>query len=251
MKNLIPANWFEPWFNSPYYHILYDQRSEEEAAAFIDRLVAQLAPPADARLLDIACGKGRHSRQLAAKGFDVTGIDLASESIAYALQFENEHLHFYQQDMRNAFHSNAYDYAFNFFTSIGYFHTDQEDARTFSNFALALKPGGHLVIDFLNTHQAVRQLKAQQQLTKQGIVFDVRKEYDGKYFYKQIQVSDKDQHFTFYEKLRAFTLADFELLFNKNGLHIEQCFGDYALNKYDAASSSRLIIVAKKANKEH
>jgi cyclopropane fatty-acyl-phospholipid synthase-like methyltransferase len=137
LEQHIAPNWFEEWFNSPYYHLLYNNRNETEAEAFISRLITYLQIPAGSKLLDIACGKGRHARQLANLGYDVTGIDLASESIAYAKQFETEQLHFYEQDMRSLFHINVYDYAFNFFTSIGYFNTKQEDERTFSNFAAA------------------------------------------------------------------------------------------------------------------
>ena len=113
--------WFKDWFNSPYYHNLYFKRDENEAAAFIDNLVNYLSPAPGSKMLDVACGRGRHSIQLAAKGFDVTGIDLSEDSINYALQFEKDNLHFYQHDMRLPFRINYYDFAFNFFTSFGYF----------------------------------------------------------------------------------------------------------------------------------
>ncbi len=77
-------------------------------------------------MLDVACGRGRHSRILASKGFVVTGIDISFDSIAFAKQFENENLDFYQHDMRLPFRVNYFDYAFNFFTSFGYFKTRRE-----------------------------------------------------------------------------------------------------------------------------
>src|SRR5438309_821081 len=119
-------NWFKEWFNSPYYHKLYFERDEQEAAAFINRLIMHLQPVAQSTMLDVACGRGRHSKLLAAKGFDVTGIDLAPSSIAIAKQGEHEHLHFFQHDMRQPFWINYFDYAFNFFTSFGYFKTGRE-----------------------------------------------------------------------------------------------------------------------------
>ena len=118
--------WFKDWFNSPYYHQLYAHRDEQEAANFIDKLVAHLQPTAGAKMLDVACGKGRHSMLLASNGFDVTGIDLSSESIAEALLSEDNHLHFYEHDMRLPFWVNYFDIAFNFFTSFGYFKTQRE-----------------------------------------------------------------------------------------------------------------------------
>ncbi len=65
----------------PYYHQLYFNRDDKEAAAFIDKLIEHLKPAPGATMLDVACGKGRHSIQLAGKGFDVTGIDLSEDSI--------------------------------------------------------------------------------------------------------------------------------------------------------------------------
>ena len=69
-------NWFREWFDSPYYHLLYTNRNDEEAARFIDALLAFLKPSPGSRMLDVASGRGRHSRYLESKGFDVTGIDL-------------------------------------------------------------------------------------------------------------------------------------------------------------------------------
>jgi SAM-dependent methyltransferase len=246
LEQHIAPNWFEEWFNSPYYHLLYNNRNETEAEAFISRLITYLQIPAACKLLDIACGKGRHARQLANLGYDVTGIDLASESIAYAKQFETEKLHFFEQDMRSLFHINEYDYAFNFFTSIGYFNTKQEDERTFSNFAAALKPNGFLIIDFINVHAAIQSLQTHQQLTRGDIQFDVTKHYDGTYFKKAIQVTDANLVNTYHEKLRAFTLPDFESMCATNQLSIVKTFGDYELMEYDQTHSPRLILIAKK-----
>src|SRR6478735_1741975 len=113
--------WFKIWFDSPYYHKLYTNRNEAEAANFIDALVAALQPEQNAVMLDVGCGNGRHCRQLASKRFNVTGIDLALASIRMAKEHETEILHFYQHDMRQPFGKNCFDYVFNFFTSFGYF----------------------------------------------------------------------------------------------------------------------------------
>ncbi|MGZ8516463.1 MAG: class I SAM-dependent methyltransferase, partial [Chitinophagaceae bacterium] len=76
--------WYKDWFNSPFYHKLYLERDDKEADAFIDQLIQYLNPEAGSRMLDVACGKGRHSRKLASLGFTVTGIDVSKDSIAYA-----------------------------------------------------------------------------------------------------------------------------------------------------------------------
>src|SRR5688572_19479368 len=100
------ATWFKDWFNSPYYHQLYFQRDDAEAAAFIDKLIDHLQPSPRSMMLDVACGKGRHSIQLASKGYFVTGIDLSEDSIIEAKKFETDNLEFFVHDMRLPFRIN-------------------------------------------------------------------------------------------------------------------------------------------------
>src|ERR1044072_2243531 len=144
--------WYKDWFSSPFYHKLYFERDEKEAAEFISRLIDHLEPPPGSFMLDVACGRGRHSRILAQKDFYVTGIDLSSDSIAFAKKFEKENLEFYQHDMRLPFRINYFDVAFNFFTSFGYFKTRREHDDATRTIANGLKPNGIFVIDYLNVH---------------------------------------------------------------------------------------------------
>ena len=113
------TEWFESWFDSPYYHVLYKNRDFSEAELFIDKLIQLIEPTKASRVLDLACGKGRHSIYLNKKGFDVTGIDLSEKSIACAKTAENETLHFYMHDMRKLFRTNYFDVVLNLFTSFG------------------------------------------------------------------------------------------------------------------------------------
>ncbi len=143
--------WFKQWFDSSFYHQLYANRDEKEAAAFIDELINELRPAADSRMLDLGCGSGRHSKYLGSKGFDVTGIDLAASSIRQAKRSETGKLRFYRHDMRIPFGRNAFDIVFNFFTSFGYFDDPSEDLKVVNNIYSALKPGGVLVMDYINS----------------------------------------------------------------------------------------------------
>src|SRR3989344_5362829 len=121
------TEWFECWFDSPYYHVLYKNRDFTEAELFIDNLVQLIKPSKSNRILDLACGKGRHAIYLNKKGFDVTGIDLSEKSIECAKISGNETLHFYTHDMRKLFRSNYFDIVLNLFTSFGYFEQERED----------------------------------------------------------------------------------------------------------------------------
>ena len=152
MAQVVRKEWFRDWFSSPFYHRLYFERDEREAEEFIHKLVHFLQASPGSRIVDIACGRGRHSCILAKMGFDVTGFDLSFESIDYANQFGSDNLNFYQHDMRYPFWVNYFDYAFNFFTSFGYFATRREHDDAMRTIATCLKPGGIFVIDYLNTH---------------------------------------------------------------------------------------------------
>ena len=241
-------SWFTEWFNSPYYHHLYFNRDEAEAAAFIDRLIAHLQPAANARLLDVACGKGRHSIHLAKKGFDVTGIDLSEDSISEALLHEGPNLHFYMHDMRLPFRINYYDYAFNFFTSFGYFKTAREHDNVIRTVSQSLKFEGSFVLDYLNVHYAEDHLVHKFDKEIDGVNYYITKWFDETHFFKKIVVEDDglEEPLEFTEKVAKFSLGDFTEMFAYQGLQIQEVFGDYNFANYDVKRSPRLIAIAKK-----
>ncbi|MES2847932.1 MAG: class I SAM-dependent methyltransferase [Bacteroidota bacterium] len=240
--------WFKDWFNSPYYHQLYFNRDEKEAAAFIDKLIAHLQPAPRASMLDVACGKGRHSIHLAEKGFDVTGIDLSEDSIKEALQHEADNLHFYLHDMRLPFMINYFDYAFNFFTSFGYFKTRREHDNAIRTIAQAIKPNGTFVLDYLNVHYSEDHLVHRFDKEIDGVNYYITKWFDETHFYKKIQVEDEalNEPLIYTEKVAKFSLGDFTEMFAYQGLQIQEVYGDYNFGNYDVKKSPRLIVVAKK-----
>jgi 2-polyprenyl-3-methyl-5-hydroxy-6-metoxy-1,4-benzoquinol methylase len=240
--------WFKNWFNSPYYHQLYFNRDEKEAATFINKLIDYLKPAAGATMLDVACGKGRHSIQLANKGFTVTGIDLSEDSIQQALVQEKENLHFFTHDMRLPFWINYFDYAFNFFTSFGYFATRREHDNTIRTIAQSIKLNGIFVMDYLNVHYAEDHLVHLSEKKIEGTNFIITKWFDETHFYKKIIVEDEalKTPLEYVEKVAKFSLGDFTDMFAYQGLQIQEVFGDYNFNNYDIKKSPRLIMIAKK-----
>lgn len=247
---MVKATWFKDWFNSPYYHQLYFNRDESEAAAFIDRLIAHLEPPAGCEMLDVACGKGRHSIYLAKKDFNVTGIDLSEESIEEAKGSENDNLHFYLHDMRLPFWINYFDYAFNFFTSFGYFKTIREHNNAVRTIAQSLKPGGIFVMDYLNVHYAEDHLVHKTEKEIDNVNYVITKWFDEDHFYKKIIIEDEcnTEPIEYEEKVAKFNLGDFTDMFSYEGLQIQEVFGDYSFNNYDVKKSPRLIMIARKIN---
>ncbi len=240
--------WYKEWFNSPYYHKLYFDRDEKEAETFIRNLVAHLKPDPGARILDVACGKGRHSRTLASMGFEVTGIDLSPDSIHFAKQFEKENLSFFIHDMRLPFWVNYYDYAFNFFTSFGYFKTRREHDDAIRTIAKSLNPRGVFVVDYLNVHYA-EEHRVYNETKKIGdTIYDIHRWDDESHFYKKITVTDPSlsEPMSSTEKVAKFSLGDFTDMMSFQGLQVKEVFGDYDFSSYDVRKTPRLIVVAGK-----
>lgn len=241
--------WFKDWFNSPYYHLLYQHRDENEAEQFITTLINHLEPTQGATMLDIACGKGRHSMALAEMGFDVTGIDLSEASINEAKVAQTERLHFYQHDMRRVFRINYYDFAFNFFTSFGYFKTRREHDSAIRMMADSIKPGGILVIDYLNVHFVESSLEPIVTTEVEDVKFHISKWQTEEHFFKQIQITDQEHaapRHLYTERVAKFSLGDFNDMLSYQHMQIVEVFGNYQLGQYDVKKSPRMIIVAKK-----
>lgn len=238
--------WFSTWFDSPYYHILYSNRDDHDAREFIDNLLTLLHPKPHEKILDLACGKGRHSRYLNKKGFDVTGIDLSEQSIAYARQYENERLHFDVHDMREVYKPESFDFVLNLFTSFGYFENETENVVALCSAAKSLKHGGKLVIDFMNTNRTIEHLVAQESKVVQGVEFDIHRGVENGFIVKKIRFYDDGQEHQYEERVRALRKEDFLEYFSMAQLRLVDIYGDYSLRPYEEATSDRMIFVLKK-----
>ena len=247
LKTINDPAWFKQWFDSVFYHHLYSNRSEREARDFIDALLDELTPAANAFMLDLGCGAGRHAKYLASKAFNVTGLDLSASSIRAAKKLERPNLHFATHDMRDPFGKNCFDHVFNFFTSFGYFENEEENHRVIRNVHDALKPGGLLVLDYLNVGFAEQHLVAEEAKEIDGIVYRISRWTDEKFFYKKIMIDNMPaSQSEFIEQVAKLDLNDFDYLFERNGLQLEKVYGDYSLNEYDGKSSPRMILMGRK-----
>lgn len=112
----------------------------------------------------------------------------------------------------------------------------------------ALKPGGKLVVDFINEQAARKYIDANQSesILRDGIQFEIKRHYQDKKLLKDITVKDKEEIFHFQESVNSFTQEDFIQLFTSNGLTCLHTFGDYHLAKYDVEHSPRMICIFEK-----
>lgn len=240
-------NWFQDWFNSPYYHMLYANRSTAEADAFILNVNKLLNLAPGSRVLDLACGKGRHSQALASSGYNVTGVDLSENSITAAKQMESENLSFSVHDMRRPVAVNYYDAVVNLFTSFGYFTTSRDNIRTINAVATALRPKGIFLIDYFNAVKVRKMVDAvpEGQTTVGSVNFHWKKSIKEGAVVKEITVTDNDRQYKFCEYVQMFTLSEFESML-KEKFEITDVFGDYNLATFDESVSDRLILSCRK-----
>ena len=240
-------NWFENWFNSKYYHILYKNRDHKEAVFFLDNIIKNININ-NGRILEVACGKGRHAKYLNHLGFNVTGIDLSKNSIEFANKDSNENLKYFVHDMRSVFKKNHFDLVTNLFTSFGYFENQEDEQTTINAMSNNLKEGGLLLIDFMNVKKVISSLVKSESKEIDGIKFLIERKYDENHIIKKIIIKDQDSDLNFQEKVRALTLYDFDVMLKKANMKIVDLFGDYSLNEFNAIDSDRLIIISRKLN---
>ena len=238
--------WFEEWFDTRFYHVLYQHRDDQEAQLFIDALFESLRPQPDWHILDLACGRGRHARYIQKKGVEVTGLDLADSNIEYASQFLENKLHFRVADMREDYGENKFDLILNLFTSFGYFDTWEDNLRALKQVKHALKPGGFFLIDFLNVNMVKDQLIPNEEVNVEGYVFYISRSIGDGRILKKIDLVEPDgteHHFK--EEVWALGQNDFEALFRQSGLELVDSFGSYKMTKFDPHKSERLILLAR------
>ena len=235
-------DWFTSWFDTPYYHILYKERGFDEAHNFMENLTNYLNIPEEAKILDLACGKGRHSVYLNSIGYDVTGLDLSTHSIENAKQFENETLHFDVHDMSQPY-SQQFDAVFNLFTSFGYFENEEDNLNTIKAIKANLKENGVGVIDFMNVDYVINNLVAEDIKTVEGIAFNLKRYMEDGYIIKDISFEVDNKSYNFKESVKAFTLDEFKDMFQKANIQLIDVFGDYKLHRFDKQTSERLIMI--------
>ena len=232
------------WFDSDYYHILYKHRDYDEARNFIDNIVKYLDLKKGSKILDLACGIGRHSIYLDKIGFKVVGTDNSPNNIKKAKVNQNQSLSFIQMEMIDNTNY-KYDCIFNLFTSFGYVSHDY-NLKTIKNIERQLKDNGTVVVDFMNTLFVKNNLVIEETKVIDNLSFKIKRRSDGKHIYKEIKFYDKKDYF-FQEKVMDLSLNDFQKYLERYNLKIIKKFGNYNLNEFDIKNSKRLIMVIKKS----
>lgn len=228
-----------------YQDDLTDERSDAEVASLVKLL--QLASPM--RILDLACGFGRHTNRLAALGHSVTGVDYMPGFLKLAREKAAEmgvQVEYRQGDMRQISFYEEFDRVLLLFTSFGYF-TDAENERVIRNMTSALKPGGYLMLDIQNRDTLLKDLPPADVVEKDGDLLINRFSFDvltGRFYNRRILIRNgvrKDKPFS----IRLYNAAEIRNLLHGAGLV------DYKLLDEDhqplSARSRRIVVIAEKS----
>ena len=243
-------SWYDEFFKEDYLQVyspfLTEQRTREEVL-FIQEI---LNLPLRSKILDLACGYGRHTIPLAKKGYDMTGLDYTEKFIQMAdekAQKENLQIEFLVGDMRKIPFENHFAGVISYFTSFGFFSED-ENFEVLKGVFKALKKKGKFLLDIVNRDWMVKnfQPKDWERLEDGTLVLEERnwdlKTNRMKTF---LTILDKKGERNSWFDLRLYTLQELNLLLEKAGLKIIQTFGRKDKSPY-SVDSPRLIILSQK-----
>ena len=242
-------DWFEKWFDSPLYEKLYANRDEAEAEQLVELLVHQLELDECSKILDLGCGRGRHSINLNKRGYHVKGIDLSEQAIetarAKARDTGLQNVSFEVRDMRNPL-PEKFDAIVNLFTTFGYFQEDHENASVFDSVKRMLKPGGTFVLDYLNAVKVRKSYQSRDEGKFHGIDYQIERYIKEDAIFKDIAFRGAPVNGTrqYSERVKLYQLDWFKKEMGKRNLEIEHVFGDYEGNAFDEETSPRLLIIS-------
>ncbi len=230
MNELTPdssRDWFRAWFGDEYLAI-YPHRDEREAEAAV-HLYLRSTPPPDGSILDIACGAGRHMRELLASGLHAVGLDLSMTMLSRARE-HSPRADFVRGDMRRLpFREGGFAGVTSFFTSFGYFASRAEDERVVAEMRRVLQPGGSFMLDFLNSGRVRMDLVEAERSRIRGFDVSVRRSIEDGVVIKQIRLQPDDGggERSFEERVRLYETEELEQMLLQAGLEVQELFGDY------------------------
>lgn len=243
------SEWFKDWFNTSQYLDVYKHRNEDDAEDHIKLILENVLIKPDAKILDMACGAGRHAIILARKNFDVTAVDLSENLLKVAKQnAKNEKLtiRFIHSDIRNFNTDIKFDLVLNLFTSFGYFETDEENFSVLDKAFKLLNKDGFFVLDYFNSEYLKKNLiEYSREKIGDEVIFQKRK-IEGSRVIKKITIQKNGELNEYTESVRMYNYDELTEQLKKIGFDIYKTFGDFFGNKFDLQNSSRLIMICKK-----
>lgn len=243
------SEWFKDWFNTEEYLNVYQHRNESDAEEHLKLIFDNIKIPKGAKILDMACGAGRHAIILSRKNFDVTAVDLSENLLSMAKESakkENLFINFIQSDIRKFETEQKFNLVLNLFTSFGYFETDEENFSVLQKAYDNLEIGGYFVLDFFNSEYIQKNLiEFSEEIINEAEIHQFRKIKNNRVT-KKIVITKNGNLTQFEESVRMFTKDELVDAIQKIGFDIYKTFGDFLGNKFEKFTSPRLIMICKK-----
>ncbi len=237
-------NWYKDWFASENYLKVYKHRDDLDANNLMQLILRNVSIDKDSKILDAACGAGRHLINLTKLGYNPLGFDLSMNLLnkaVYDAQKQNLRLNVFRSDIRETYFIESFDLILNLFTSFGYFETTEENFRFFKNAKRFLAPNGIIVFDYLNPSYVSNNLVEHSEKEVDDLLVIEDRKINNNRVEKKIKILDNDSEVQFFESVRLYDIKQLVSEFNKLGFTIEKLYGDYSGNKFNE-KSSRIII---------
>ena len=229
--------WFQEWFGEEYLE-LYSYRGEGEAKEQVAFFREQCGMVHGA-LLDLASGPGRHMAELAGAGYHAIGCDLSYVLLRTGVR-EHGPMPVARADMRRLpFGTASFAGLVSFFTSFGYFSSEEENRLVVAEMARVLAKRAVFLFDYLNVHRELERLV--QRETRGPATIERWFDISDRSFNKRITIGDR----RYLERVRGYDLDEISLMFTACNLSIRAAFGDFSGSPFEP-SSPRLILVGSR-----
>jgi len=240
--------WYKDWFGEDYLRV-YPHRDEREAKTQVDFVAKVLPLKVGDPVLDLGCGTGRHAIALSELGYRVTCLDLSSVLLTLAKQKSDEvcSAWFVRADMRHIPFVDAFGAVLSFFTTFGYFKTDDENQQTLVSIQNALKPEGWFFLDYLNKQLVLKCLVARDSRSENGFEVLQERRYNqtDERIEKKIVIKENGRLREYRESVRLYTITEMQAMLAAAGLKLVRTFGDFDGSEFVGASP-RLILVGRR-----
>ena len=242
-------SWYDRAFG-PWYLKLYPHRDLPEARKAVDMLAGWI--PAGGTVLDVGCGPGRHLQALRQCGRRVLGLDRSWALLEEAAHLPGLDSRLVRGDMRRLpFAGGVFSTAISMFTSFGYFGSQEAHVKLLSEIARVVRPGGRLILDYLNAPEVKNSLVPESRRTVGGYEVHekrfVRSDSGGEWIVKELVIEDRDgaEIERYHEEVSLYARDELLSLLAQSGWQETQSLGDYSGTPW-SPDSARLMVVAEK-----
>jgi len=248
----IPQDWYATAFDGATAEMAWTERTEAE----VNRALTMLRPEGGERVLDLACGSGRHSLELVRRGFSVVGSEISSELVAIAKEeaaSQNLEATFLEGDLRELDFDGEFDIVLNLNDgAVGYFETDEENHRTFEVISRALKPGGRNLIQVPNVLYARARLPQRSWIPSENMVELVEHRWNKKDRYMEGamiplrfgEVLEGSKGIEFRQRL--YTVDELREIYSSVGMTLERSFHGNGRPKEPTEAQFEIFVSAVK-----